>query len=448
MTKMPYTYSLPKAVSFTSKGLSGFTFGPLQQKNLEIYYIESERGHDTFMVSRRIFRTYYVLAGSGHFTIDNQQHPVGPGLLVEIPPKVEFSYSGKMTLLCISIPRWSKGSDMVTKWNPDVVGSDLPDVGDRRPRWARLVRRRVFGKSPLNAYIRLNKWLWKKAPAGILSLSPMRSYGEVLHRLVSVQGRREQAFCSFFQRNRPELELIRRLADRKQTGETLRVTVLGCNIGAQVYSIGWRIRSARPDLRLILHAVDISQEAMEFARRGVYPLTAGQLTSPAIFERLTPAEIDEWFDRDGEAMRVKSWIREGIDWQVGKMDDPQRRDLLGPQDVVVANHFLCHMEDAKAERCLRDIARLVKPEGYLFVSGIDLEVRARVASDLGWKPLQDLLEEIHEGDPSSRRAWPWHYSALEPLDKRKRDWQIRYAAGFQIGEGQVTDRALTLTGGR
>jgi hypothetical protein len=106
------------------------------------------------------------------------------------------------------------------------------------------------------------------------------------------------------------------------------------------------------------------------------------------------------------------------------------------------------MEDAKAERSLRDIARLVKPEGYLFVSGIDLEVRARVASDLGWKPLQDLLEEIHEGDPSSRRAWPWHYSALEPLDKRKRDWQIRYAAGFQIGEGQVTDRALTLTGGR
>ena len=30
------------------------------------------------------------------------------------------------------------------------------------------------------------------------------------------------------------------------------------------------------------------------------------------------------------------------------------------QDIVIANNFLCHMEAADAERCLRNIARLVK----------------------------------------------------------------------------------------
>jgi SAM-dependent methyltransferase len=436
---MPYIYSLPTSVSFTGKGLRGYTFGPLNHKDLEIYYIEAERGHDTFIVSRRITRTYYVLSGSGYFTIDNTRYPVGAGVLVEIPRKVEYSYSGKMTLLCISIPRWSRGNDRFTKWNPDVVGGDSPCVVDRLSWWKRLVRGRIFGRSPLNAYLRLNQWLWNKTPATVLSLSPIRSYGEVLHRLVCAQSRREQYFHTFFLRNRPELELIRRLVDRKEMGETLSVTVLGCSTGAEAYSVAWRIRSARPDLRLVLHALDVSKPAVEFAKRGVYSLRPSPLTCPTIFERMTAAETDELFDRDGEVMAVKSWIREGINWQVGDAGDSQTVDLLGPQDVVVANNFLCHMRASEAERCLRNIARLVRPDGYLFVSGIDLDIRARVAGDLGWKPLPDLLEEIHEGDPSVRNFWPWHYSGLEPFNKRRRDWKIRYAAAFQLASNRADD---------
>jgi mannose-6-phosphate isomerase-like protein (cupin superfamily) len=100
---MPYTYSLPRSVTFTGKGMFGYTLGPLKQKDLEISYIEAGKGHDTFIVSSKIARTYYVLSGSGYFTIDQQRYPVGTGVLVEVPPKVEYSYSGKMTLLCLSI---------------------------------------------------------------------------------------------------------------------------------------------------------------------------------------------------------------------------------------------------------------------------------------------------------------------------------------------------------
>jgi chemotaxis methyl-accepting protein methylase len=433
---MPYTYSRPTSVSFAGKGLIGYTFGPLNQKDLEIYYVESEKGHDTFMVSTRITRTYYVLSGSGHFTIDNERYPVGAGVLVEVPPRVEYSYSGKMTLLSFSIPRWFRGNDIFTKLNPDVFGSDSPCVVNGLPWWMRLVRKRIFGKSPIGAYLRLNQWLWNKAPASIMRLSPIRSYGKVLHRVACVQEFREQVFSTFFLRNRPELELIRRLVDRKKAGETLSVAVLGCGTGAEAYSVAWRIRSARPDLRLMLHAVDISGAAVEFAKRGVYSLTTPELTSTPIFERMTAAEMNDFFDRNGELMKVKSWVREGINWQVGDVGDPKTLDPLGPQDVVLANNFLCHMEAAEAERCLRNIARLVRPHGYLFIAGIDLDIRTRVACDLGWKPLEDLLEEVHEGDPWMRSLWPCHYGGLEPLSKRRRDWKIRYAQGFQLASNR------------
>ena len=47
----------------------------------------------------------------------------------------------------------------------------------------------------------------------------------------------------------------------------------------------------------------------------------------------------------------------------------------------MANNFLCHMDASVAVRCLRNIARFVRPDGYLFVSGIDLDIRTKVADD-------------------------------------------------------------------
>jgi len=147
---------------------------------------------------------------------------------------------------------------------------------------------------------------------------------------------------------------------------------------------------------------------------------------------MTEAEIKEIFDRDHNVATIKPWIRNGIEWHVGDVGDPQIIDILGPQDIVVANNFLCHMGAAMAEKCLRNIGRLVRPSGYLFVSGVDLIVRSKVAADLGWEPLQELLEEIHHGDPCMKTYWPWHYAGLEPLNKRRRDWRLRYAAAFQM----------------
>jgi mannose-6-phosphate isomerase-like protein (cupin superfamily)/SAM-dependent methyltransferase len=434
---MPYTYSLPALTSFDGKGLSGYTFGPLNEKDLEIYYIEVEKGHDTFMVSKKVTRIYYVLSGSGYFTIDDRKYDVSSGMLVEVPPKVEFCYSGKMKLIAVSKPRSLSGNDAFTRWNPDVVHGDFAYTADGDSWYTRLARLRIFGKSPVSAYLRLNQRAWNNLPASFTALNPMRSYGNFLHTLARIHGVREQAFNTFFLRNRPELELIGRLVGQSTEADTLRVAVLGCSAGAEAYSVAWRIRSARSDLKLIVQAVDISEKAVEVGKRGVYSLNTPLLPNTDIFERLTRAEIEELFDRNGSVVTVKSWIKDLINWNVGDVGDSEYINSLGPHDIVVANNFLCDMDDAAAERCLRNIGRLVRPHGYLFVSGIDLDIRTKVADDLGWKPVQELLEEIHEGDPGVNRLWPCHYRGLEPLNKIRQDWRLRYAAVFQLARSGV-----------
>jgi SAM-dependent methyltransferase len=301
------------------------------------------------------------------------------------------------------------------------------------PILAKAARFQVLGKSPAGFYLRLNKWVWERLPSRVRDLYPIRSYGAWLHTLVCVRARREMYFGTFFLRNRPALELMRRLADQKANGSTLRIAVLGCSIGAEVYSILWTIRSARPDLRVFLDAVDISEEILSFAEKGIYAPETSQLVGASIFERLTEAEMVEIFDWEGDRGKVKSWLREGITWRLRDATDPELVDILGPQDMVVASNFLCHMARADAEKCLGNITQLVSPGGYLFVSGVDLDVRTKVALDLGWEPVRELIMEIHDGDCSVRADWPWAWWGLEPLNRKRQDWQTRYAAAFRIG---------------
>jgi chemotaxis methyl-accepting protein methylase len=274
-----------------------------------------------------------------------------------------------------------------------------------------------------------------------------------LHALVLRVSERAQGQGTFFFRNRPELDLMCRLLDPITHGSSLDISVLACGKGAEVYSILWAIRTARPDLKVNVKAMDISSEIVEFAERGIYfrngqevlkagrPEGAAQLADAtwkgqhlSIFERMTGKEVEAMFEVEGYQAKVRSWLKEGITWLTGDANDPELVRVLGLQDIVVANRFLCHMDPPAAEKCLRNIVRLVKLGGYLFVSGVDLEVRTTVAQDLGWKPVSDLLEEIHEGDYSLRKGWPLEWWGLEPLCHDRSDWKIRYASVFQIGE--------------
>jgi chemotaxis protein methyltransferase CheR len=296
---------------------------------------------------------------------------------------------------------------------------------------AKAARLRLFGKHPAGFYLRLNRRTWGIIPAQLRNSYLIRAYGAWLQSLVRLIETRRQYFATFFFRNRPALELMRRVADEKSNGSTLRIAVLACSIGAEVYSILWTIRLARPDLKVLVCAVDISRQILKFAEKGIYAPDTCELVGCSIFERLTAHEMEQMFDWEGDQARIKPWLREGITWQLGDASSPELIHVLGPQDIVVASNFLCHMEPLDAENCLRNIAVLVDRGGYLFVSGVDLEVRAKVAHELGWRPIPELLKQIHDGDPDLRGGWPLAWWGLEPLNHRRCDWQLRYATAFQ-----------------
>ncbi len=311
-------------------------------------------------------------------------------------------------------------------------------------------------------YFSLARRVWNYLPAPVRRSSPGILYGRYLHGMVLRLSERRQSFGTFFLRNRAEMKLMCRLLDNKAEGSCLNLCVLACSKGAELYSILWAIRSARPDLKIGVHAVDISREILEFASKGVYSRPRPGVTGaseqkdsdrPAdvdwntwrdqnapIFERMSADEVAEMCEVEGDQVRVRKWLREGITWMVGDATTPAIVDTIGPQDIVVANRFLCHMKPEAAARCLRNVAKLVKPGGYLFVSGVDLDVRASVAREMGWTPVTEMIREVHEGDVSLLKGWPLEYWGLEPFSEGRADWKTRYAAVFRVGQAKSDER--------
>jgi chemotaxis methyl-accepting protein methylase len=330
-------------------------------------------------------------------------------------------------------------------------GISLPNRALTKMSQSRILRR-LLGRP----YLLMSVWIWNRLPASLGSWRLVRAYGGHLHRLIQWRSFRSQSVGTFFFRNRPELEMLCRLLARRPVGSALDLAVIGCSKGAEVYSISYAIRSARTDVKLSLTALDLSKEILEFAEAATYSFggdggatasTSGGIDvgrqvaantyrdqPSSIFERMSPEEKVALFERERDQVRVKRQFRDGIAWRLGDAGDPGLVGAIGLQDIVVANRFLCHMYPEDAKACLRNIARLVKPGGYLFVSGVDLDVRSTVAKELGWKPVTELIREIHEGDTSLRHDWPLQYWGLEPFDQNRADRALRYAAIYRHDE--------------
>lgn len=311
----------------------------------------------------------------------------------------------------------------------------------------RLSKRKFLRECIGRPFLAVNEWVWKRLPASFKLLRPVRSYGGFLQSLVRLRTKRTQFHGTFFFRNRPALQLICSLVTQRPQSSKLDLAVVGCSNGAEVYSILWAIRSARPDLELELNAIDISEEIIQIARKGIYSLGENPLVQNApIMERLNQSEMATLFDSENGSnqVQIRPWISRGIRWHVADANDENLLECFEPADIIVANNFLCHMAPSDAEKCLRNLARFVRPGGYIFVSGVDLDVRTRVAIALGWTPVPDLIEEIHNGDPCMLKDWPWQYWGLEPFDPRRSDWKTRYAAFFKIAAREDVPETVSL----
>jgi chemotaxis protein methyltransferase CheR len=270
--------------------------------------------------------------------------------------------------------------------------------------------------------------LWHHFPAGSRRKLPLRNVEKLIYTFSARLSNRQQSNSTWFLRNTPMLYTLCELICSRDQAQPLRICSVGCSTGAELYSLLWLVRKAQPQIHLLPVGIDQSSSVIERARLGSYQRRGAEVKD------LDDELLHDMFDQAGSEWKIKNWVAQGVQWIVGDATRPELRAQIGPQDVVLANNFLIHMQKPQAEACLTNLLDLLKPGGLLVCRGTDLDVRQKIVRKFGLIPVLTRIEDIHGADPErdAPTGWPWRYWSLEPLDKNRKDWTERYATIFRI----------------
>lgn len=272
----------------------------------------------------------------------------------------------------------------------------------------------------------LNKSLWKKTSNDFHHTRLGLTWGRMIFALVLLRGGRNQLTTTYFFRNRTELRMLTEIVESLAKNQEVKITIIGCSSGAEVYSIINTLQKNIPSLRFEMRAYDIDEPTLEKAKIGIYPAGSRELS------KCSQEEITEIFNKDGESFKVKDQYTKIVHWE---LNDPTREPVISSipkQDLVIANRLLFHMSKNEQRRAMRAISSMVRSGGYISVVGADLDVRTQIAEELEWKPLINYIEDVHAGDETMTCDWPFKYWGLEPIDKKYKKWELRYCSFFQV----------------
>jgi chemotaxis protein methyltransferase CheR len=180
-----------------------------------------------------------------------------------------------------------------------------------------------------------------------------------------------------------EIDHVRALVDvlvpqhaSQQPGVPLRIWSAACATGEEPLTIaialceaGWFDR-----MPIELYASDISPQAIEQARRGVYPERS--------FRAIPAALRAKYFAPEGGGWRVAPGIHARVHWSAANLMDPSAVAQLATASVVFCRNVFIYFSEAAIRKTVRLFFERMPAPGYLFVGVSEPLLRLTTGFDL------------------------------------------------------------------
>ena len=165
------------------------------------------------------------------------------------------------------------------------------------------------------------------------------------------------------------------LAKTRQAKRRIRIWCAAASTGQEPYSIAMTRSLHAPSLadwEVEILATDLSQAALERARNGVFNHFEVQRGLPVTV-------LMKFFTQVPSGWQVNESIRRGIIFRQLNLLDPLAP--LGVFDVIFCRNVLIYFDHATKASVLERMARVLAPDGYLFLGGAETVVGITDAFD-------------------------------------------------------------------
>jgi chemotaxis protein methyltransferase WspC len=144
------------------------------------------------------------------------------------------------------------------------------------------------------------------------------------------------------------------------TERVLRLLSVPCSTGEEPYSIAMALLDAGlAPARFHIDAVDVSERALAKARRAVFGRSS--------FRGESLAFRDRYFDEDGNGWRLAPHVCAQVTFQQSNLLDAAFLRDAEPYDVIFCRNLLIYFDRPTQDRATAVLARLLAPDGFLFV---------------------------------------------------------------------------------
>jgi chemotaxis protein methyltransferase CheR len=174
---------------------------------------------------------------------------------------------------------------------------------------------------------------------------------------------------SFFFRDGKPFEhfktVLPKLCAARAPTAPLRIWSAACSTGQEAYSLAMLLTDAKPILGnrpIEIVGTDLSLEVLARAKDGLY-------TQFEVQRGLPVTHLVKHFRKDGANWRISDALRAMVTWRSFNLLDDMAS--LGRFDVVFCRNVLIYFDQPTKGRVLDSIARLMPPDGVLYLGGAE-----------------------------------------------------------------------------
>jgi chemotaxis protein methyltransferase CheR len=145
-------------------------------------------------------------------------------------------------------------------------------------------------------------------------------------------------------------------------GRPLSIWSAATSTGQEAISLALLLREHFARVPATILATDLSTKALDRAR-------TGRFSQIEVNRGLPASLLVKYFERSGREWRVNDEILVMIDFRQINLATPVSG--VGPMDVILLRNMLIYLDDAGRGAVLTELARILRPGGYLFLGAAE-----------------------------------------------------------------------------
>jgi chemotaxis protein methyltransferase CheR len=228
---------------------------------------------------------------------------------------------------------------------------------------------------------------------------------------------------SYFLRDKGQIallldQILPELIARNAATRKLRLWSAGCSTGEEAYSLALLVDelfskmedSARNRWDVRIFGTDIDEQAIAFARRGIYGAWSFRMVSPAVRDR--------WFHRKEEGWELDQAPRSMVEFarcNLVKDSFPSENAVLREMDLILCRNVFIYFFPETVATVISKFAQTLRPGGYLMTGHVESFENVPPNLLVRGFPESEIYQRCNPSETPHRTP-----RGVEPAEKRER----------------------------